>query len=71
MKLTGGPHMAVTWEREGDSTGMCKVKGNTPKLLGPNGLSGDPAAYGVKRASTGGAGLDGPKSGEISFSNKK
>jgi hypothetical protein len=43
---------------------------NTPRLLGPNGLSGDPAACGAKRASACGAGPDGPKSEEDSFSNK-
>jgi hypothetical protein len=43
---------------------------NTPRLLGPNGLSVDPMAYGAKRASTGGAGPDGPKSEENSFPNK-
>jgi hypothetical protein len=43
---------------------------NTPRLLGPNGLSMDLAAYGAKWASTGGAGPDGPKSEESSFSNK-
>jgi hypothetical protein len=51
---------------------MRKVEGNTPfgkyaKLLGLNGLSGDPVACGVKWASVGGAG---PKSKENSFSNK-
>jgi hypothetical protein len=46
------------------------LSANTPKLLGPNGLSGDPAACGVKRASTGRAGPDGPKSEENSFLNK-
>jgi hypothetical protein len=30
MELTGGPHRAVTCEREGVSTGVRKVKGNTP-----------------------------------------
>jgi hypothetical protein len=54
---------------------MRKVEGNTPfgkyaKLLGPNGLSVDPAACGAKRASTCGARPDGPKSEESSFSNK-
>jgi hypothetical protein len=48
-----------------------RLSANTPKLLGPNGLSGDPAASGVKQASAGGAGPDGPKSEENSFSNKK
>jgi hypothetical protein len=43
---------------------------NTPWLLGPNGLSVDTAAYWAKRASTGEAGPDGPKSEENSFSNK-
>jgi hypothetical protein len=43
---------------------------NTPRLLGPNGLSVDLAAYGAKRASTGRAGPDGPKSEESSFSIK-
>jgi hypothetical protein len=43
---------------------------NTPRLLGPNGLSGDPVAYGAKRAGADGAGPDGPKSEEDSFSNK-
>jgi hypothetical protein len=43
---------------------------NTPRLLWPNGLSVDPAAYGAKRASTGGAGPDGPKSEESSVLNK-
>jgi hypothetical protein len=42
-----------------------------PRLLGPNGLSGDPVACGAKRASAGEAGSDGPKSEEDSFSNKK
>jgi hypothetical protein len=44
---------------------------NTARLLGANGLSGDPAACGAKRASAGGAGPDGPKSEIDSFSNKK
>ena len=43
---------------------------NTPRLLGPNGLSVDPVACEAKRASTGRAGPDGPKSEENSFSNK-
>jgi hypothetical protein len=30
MKLMGGAHMAVTWEREGVVAGMRKVKGKTP-----------------------------------------
>jgi hypothetical protein len=30
MKLTGGPHMAVTCEREGVSAGVYKVEENTP-----------------------------------------
>jgi hypothetical protein len=30
MELTGGPHMAVTSEREGVSAGLRKVKENTP-----------------------------------------
>jgi hypothetical protein len=30
MELTGGPHMAVTRDREGVSAGVCKVKENTP-----------------------------------------
>jgi hypothetical protein len=30
MELTGGPHMAVTCEREGVSAGVRKVEGNTP-----------------------------------------
>jgi hypothetical protein len=30
MELTGGPHMAVTWEREGVSTGVRKFEENTP-----------------------------------------
>jgi hypothetical protein len=47
------------------------LSANTPRLLGPNGLSGDPAACGAKRASAGGAGPDGPKSEEDSFLNKK
>jgi hypothetical protein len=47
------------------------LSANTPRLLGPNGLSGDQAAYGAKRASAGGAGPDGPKSEEDSFLNKK
>jgi hypothetical protein len=44
--------------------------GNAPKLLGSNGLSGDPAVCGAKRASAGGARPDGLKSEENSFSNK-
>jgi hypothetical protein len=44
-----------------------RLSANMPKLLGPNGLSGDPAACGVKWASAGG---DGQKSEENSFSNK-
>jgi hypothetical protein len=48
-----------------------RLSTNTPKLLGPNGLSGDPAACGAKWASAGGAGPDGPKYEENSFSNKK
>jgi hypothetical protein len=47
------------------------LSANTPRLLGPNGLSRDQAAYGAKRASAGGAGPDGPKSEEDSFLNKK
>jgi hypothetical protein len=43
------------------------LSANTPRLLGLNGLSGDPAACGANRASAGGAG---PKSEEESFSNK-
>jgi hypothetical protein len=43
---------------------------NTPRLLGPNGLSMDTAACGAKRASTGEARPGGPKSEEISFANK-
>jgi hypothetical protein len=43
---------------------------NTPRLLGPNGLSMDTTACGAKRASTGEAGSDGPKSEENSFPNK-
>jgi hypothetical protein len=46
------------------------ILANTPWLLGPNGLSVDPAAYGAKRASTCGARPDGPKSEESYFSNK-
>jgi hypothetical protein len=30
MELTGGPHMTVTLEREGISTGVRKVEGNMP-----------------------------------------
>jgi hypothetical protein len=30
MELTGGPHMVVTCDREGVSTGVRKVEGNTP-----------------------------------------
>jgi hypothetical protein len=30
MELTGGPHMAVMWEREGVSTGVRKVEENMP-----------------------------------------
>jgi hypothetical protein len=30
MELTGGPHMAVTCEREGISAGVRKVEKNTP-----------------------------------------
>jgi hypothetical protein len=30
MELTGGPHMAVTCEREDISAGVRKVEGNTP-----------------------------------------
>jgi hypothetical protein len=47
------------------------LSANTPRLLGPNGLSGDPVASGAKWASASGAGSDGPKSEEDSFSNKK
>jgi hypothetical protein len=46
------------------------ISTNTLKLLGPNGLSEDPAAWGVKQASAGGAGPDGPKYEVNSFSNK-
>jgi hypothetical protein len=46
------------------------LSANTPRLLGPNGLSGDPVDCGAKRASASGAGPDGPKSEEDSFSNK-
>jgi hypothetical protein len=44
---------------------------NAPKLLGPNGLSGDPVACAAKQTSAFGAGPDGPKSEENSFLNKK
>jgi hypothetical protein len=44
---------------------------NTPRLLGPNGLSGDRVAYGAKRANASGDRPDVPKSEEDSFSNKK
>jgi hypothetical protein len=47
-----------------------RLSANMPKLLGLNGLSGDLAACGAKRASAGGARPDGPKSEENSFSNK-
>jgi hypothetical protein len=47
-----------------------RLSANTPKLLGLNGLSGDPTACGAKRASVGGAGPDAPKFEENSFSNK-
>jgi hypothetical protein len=76
MKLTGGAHMAVTSHREKASLPECAkskeihLLANTSRLLGPNGLSVDSAACGAKRASTGGAGLDGPKSEENSFPNK-
>jgi hypothetical protein len=40
---------------------------NTPRLLGPNRLSVDPASYGAKQDSTGEAG---PKYEESSFLNK-
>jgi hypothetical protein len=43
---------------------------NKPRLLGPNGLSMDSVACGAKQASTGGAGPDGLKSKESSFSNQ-
>jgi hypothetical protein len=46
------------------------ILANTPRLLGPNGLSVDPAACGAKPASTCGARSDGPKSEESYFSNK-
>jgi hypothetical protein len=55
MELTGGPHMAVTGEREGVSARVNKVEGNTPFY---------------KYASAGGAGPDGPKSEENYFLNK-
>jgi hypothetical protein len=76
MKLMGGARMAVTWEREKASLLECAkskeihLLANTPRLLGPNGLSVDTTSYGAKRASTGEAGLDGPKSEENSFLNK-
>jgi hypothetical protein len=44
-----------------------RLSANTPKLLEPNGLSGDPVAYGAKWASAGGARPDGPKSEKIPF----
>jgi hypothetical protein len=40
---------------------------NTPRLLRPNGPSACTVAYGAKRASTGEAGPDGPKSEENYF----
>jgi hypothetical protein len=63
-------------EREKASLPECtkskeiRLSTNTPKLLGPNGLSRDLAACGAKWASAGGAGPNGPKSEENSFSNK-
>jgi hypothetical protein len=52
MKLTGGAHMVVTFKSEGVIAEMRKVKGNTlwantPRLLGPNGLSMDPTVCGA------------------------
>jgi hypothetical protein len=47
-----------------------RLLANTPRLLGPNRWSVDPAACGEKQAITCGAGPDGPKSEESSFSNK-
>jgi hypothetical protein len=66
-----GPHGSDV--REKASLSECvkskeiHLSANTPRLLGPNGLSGDSAACGAKRASVG---RDGPKSEEDSFSNK-
>jgi hypothetical protein len=47
-----------------------RLLANTRTRLEPIGPSGDPAAYGELQASVGGAGPDGPKSEENSFSNK-
>jgi hypothetical protein len=44
-----------------------RLSANTPTQLGP---SGDPAASGAQQDSVSGAGPDGPKSEENSFSNK-
>jgi hypothetical protein len=70
-----GPHSSDV--RENASFPECAkskeihLLANTPRLLGPNGLSVDMAACGAKRASTGEAGPGGPKSEDNSFLNKK
>jgi hypothetical protein len=49
MELTGGPYMAVTWEREKVSLSECAkskricLLANTPTRLGPSGPSGPSA----------------------------
>jgi hypothetical protein len=73
MKLTGGPHMAVTWEREGVSTGVRNVEENTPFGKYANAAWAERDAGGLRGGAGqcgGGAGLDGPKFEEISFLKK-
>jgi hypothetical protein len=60
MELTGGPHTAVTWEREGVSVGVRKIEENTPFGNYTNAAWAEWA----ERAGAGGAGPDGPKAME-------
>jgi hypothetical protein len=67
--------MAVMWESEGVVAGMHKVEGNTPfgnyaKAAWAKWVERGPGGLWAKRASVGGAGPDGPKSEESSFSKK-
>jgi hypothetical protein len=69
-----GPHGSDVREKaslpECSKSKEIHLLANMPRLLVPNGLSVDTAAYRAKRASTGEAGSDGPKSEENSFMNK-
>jgi hypothetical protein len=70
MELTGGPHMAVTCEREGVSARVRKVEENTPFGKYANAAWAERGAGGLwgiaGRRGRGGAGPDGPKSEENS-----